>query len=415
MPPEPPDIPTVVAPRLTRRQARQQRKREQRRRVGLLGGSVIAVVAIVVVGLVAFGVHHVVTSNNGSPRAQATVLVQLQGSDGTSPASALLAETASDGNGVEILVPSRVLTEVCGYNTVDFGDVLGLPGGETESRQAVSGMLGNLTVDGSWVLQEAQLSKLVTLLGGITVDHVDVDVVRHPPSGGTQILVPAGSNRRLTGPQAVEYATYVASSTEDASNQLARLQQVIDATVQALPHSPTAVAALLRQLGPGGTSTLGSSRLATMLVAFAASERSTGRLLPIDLPVNPIDAGGSRPSYRVDTAGAQRLVNNSLADSVPSDAGAARPTVELLNGVGSPGLVATACPRLAANHLGYAGSSNAASFHNPRSTVVVSTSDLDLGYRVASALRLPRSDVRRASQDQTVATAVVTLGQDYRP
>jgi hypothetical protein len=131
--------------------------------------------------------------------------------------------------------------------------------------------------------------------------------------------------------------------------------------------------------------------------------------------VNPIDAGGSRPSYRVDTAGAQRLVNNSLADSVPSDAGAARPTVELLNGVGSPGLVATACPRLAANHLGYAGSSNAASFHNPRSTVVVSTSDLDLGYRVASALRLPRSDVRRASQDQTVATAVVTLGQDYRP
>jgi hypothetical protein len=276
-------------------------------------------------------------------------------------------------------------------------------------------MLGHITVDGSWVLQESQLSKLVTLLHGITVARVDVDVVRHTPSGGTQILVPAGTNRKLTGPQAVEYATYIASPTEDASNQLTRLQQVIDATAQALPSDQTAVESLLRQLGPGGTSTLGASRLAGLLLGFASSERSTGRLLPIDLPVNPIDVGGSRPSYRVDPAGAQRLVHGSLADSVPADAGSTEPTVELLNGVGSPGLVATACPRLAANHIAYAGSSNAASFHNPTSTVVVSTGNLDVGYRVASALRLPRSDVRRASQDETVATAIVTLGQDYRP
>jgi hypothetical protein len=212
----------------------------------------------------------------------------------------------------------------------------------------------------------------------------------------------------------VEYATYSTSRTEDASAQLARLQQVIDATMQQLPQSSTAIAALIRQLGPSAGSTLGVSRLATMLLGFAAAERGTGRLLPIDLPVTSINTGGA-PSYRVDTVGANRLANGSLADSLPSDAQASKPTVEVLNGVGSPGLVATACPRLAADHLAYAGSGNAATFHNPTSTVAVSTSNVNLGYQVASALRLPRSDVRRTSEDQSVADVVVTLGNDYKP
>jgi hypothetical protein len=408
-----PPMASVVAPRVSRRQARLARKRQQRRRVGLLGGSLIAIVVIVVAALAAVGVHHVVTKDSGPSRDQTTVLLQVQAPNRTAMASALLAENPSDHNGVEVLLPSHVITEVCGYNTVNFGDVLALPDGETASREAVSGMLGHISVNGSWVLQPAQLSKLIGLLGGITID-VDVNVVRHSSGGGSQILVPAGSNRRLTGDQAVEYATYSTSRQEDASAQLARLQQVIDATVQKLPSSSTGVAALVRQLGPGGGSTLGVDRLSTMLLGFATAERGTGRLLPIDLPVNSVETGGA-PSYRVDTEGAERLANTSLADSLPADAGAPRPTVELLNGVGEPGLVATACPRLAAGHLAYAGSGNATSFHNPTSTVAVSTSNVDLGYQVARALRLPRSDVRRTSQDQSVADAIVTLGNDYKP
>jgi hypothetical protein len=100
---------------------------------------------------------------------------------------------------------------------------------------------------------------------------------------------------------------------------------------------------------------------------------------------------------------------------VPPGADAPRPSVELLNGVGSPGLVATACPRLAAHKFTYAGSGNAASFDVKTSTVVVPNSQLKVGFEVASALGLPRTAVERTSVDQSVATVIVTLGHDYNP
>jgi hypothetical protein len=404
----------VIAPQSSRRQARLARKRQRRRRFGLAGGTAIVIAAVVLIAATVFGVHQAVTHLGGSSRTQSTLLFQLQASDHTAAASVLLAADSDHNGGVEILVPGRVITDVCGYNALSFGGALALPSGDSVSRQALSGMLGGVTVDGSWILQESQLSHLVDLLGGITVAKVDVDVVRHTAGGGGQVLVPAGDNRKLTGVQAVEYATYATSANADAGAELVRLQQVLDATVVALPRTPTAVAALLRQLGTGAGSTLGPTRLAGFLVGLATAERTTGQLYASDLPATPIDAGGP-PSYRVDTAATKTMVSQHLADSVPAGAGDSRPSVELLNGVGTPGLVATTCPRLAAHNLTYAGSANANSFNNPTSTVEVSNSNVDLGYQVASALGLPNSDVRRTSQDQSVADVIVTLGSDYQP
>jgi hypothetical protein len=88
--------------------------------------------------------------------------------------------------------------------------------------------------------------------------------------------------------------------------------------------------------------------------------------------------------------------------------------VFLLNGVGTPGLVATTCSRLAAKDLTYVGSKNAASFNNPTSAIVVSNSNIAIGYEVADALKLPHSDVRRTTQTQSIADVIVTLGGDYR-
>ena len=110
-----------------------------------------------------------------------------------------------------------------------------------------------------------------------------------------------------------------------------------------------------------------------------------------------IDAGGSTPSYRVDDSatGVPQLVNGQLASSLPAGADRHRPTVLLLNGVGTPGLVQTACPKLAAEGFAYAGSNNAATFNNPKSTVEVdSDADVGLGDQVAHALGLPDGDVK---------------------
>jgi anionic cell wall polymer biosynthesis LytR-Cps2A-Psr (LCP) family protein len=409
--------PVVMAPRVTRRQARLARRREQRRRVGVAGGVAIAAIGLIIVAGLAFGVHKVVTHHDGSKRTQTTVLLQLRGTHGGAAASVLLAHDPATKSGVEVLVPTRVITDVCGFGSQNFGNVLALPNGVAASQQAMSAMLNNITVDGSWVITPAQFAKLIDALGGITIDHVDVNVVHRTAGGGGQILIPAGANRKLNGTQAMEYALYTASPSESAAAELARLHQVVDTTIQALPTSPTAIAALLRQLGPGGTSTLGSTRLAALLAGLASDDRSSAGVLPTDLPVTEIDAGGTSPSYRIDDAatGVPQLVNTQLANSLPPDADRHRPSVLLLNGVGTPGLVLTACPRLAAHGYAYGGSNNAASFNNPRSSVQIrSDADVSLGDGVARALGLPTSDVEISRTDQSVADVIVVLGGDYR-
>jgi hypothetical protein len=392
-----------------------ERRRQRRRRVGVLGGLTIGVVVLIVVAAVVFGVHKVVTHHSATKRTQTTVLMQIQGPDNTAEASVLLAHGPGANEGVEVLIPSRVITTtVCGYNSLDFGDVLALPNGATESRQALSTMLGEVTVDGSWTLTPSQLEKLIDGVGGIRAD-VDVNVVQRNPGGGATVLVPEGNDQKLSGKRAVEYATYTASAHEDAPAQLLRLQLVVDGMLQSLrPKSPTMIAALLRQLGGGGASTLGATRLTTFLAGLAADNQSASGLFASDLPETPIDAGGA-PSYSLDTSpsGVPELVRDHLADSVPAGTNTARPTVELLNGVGTPNLVRTACPLLSAHGFAYAGSGNAGAFNIARSTVQVPASKLSLGYQVASALGLPRDDVERSSEDQSVANVIVTLGGDY--
>jgi hypothetical protein len=154
-----------------------------------------------------------------------------------------------------------------------------------------------------------------------------------------------------------------------------------------------------------------------LLVGLAADDSRPGGVLPIGLPTTLIDSGGA-PAYSVDTAKTTQLVEQSFKPSLPAVRPGRKITVELRNGVGSPGLVATACPRLAAAGLVYAGQGNAATFSNAPSEVQIgsdSATDRDDGAKVAHALRLPAGDVRLSQLGQDQADVVVVLGRDYRP
>jgi hypothetical protein len=407
----------ALTPRLSRRQARLAARRQRRHRIGLLGLVVIVVVVAVVLAGVGFGVHTAVTHHTSAPASsgQSSVLLQVQGSDGTATRSVLLAHDADQG--LELLVPSRVLTDVCGYGQQAFGDVLALPNGTTVSRQALSSLLGGVRIGGSWVLTTAQLAQLVSAVGHVTV-NVDVDVVRQTPGGGGVVLVPKGTAESLDGTQAAEFATYVASPSEDASAGLARLQEVVDATIRALPRSPAAVQALLAKLGAGGASTLGAASLATLLAGLASNDRQSGGVLPTDLPTTPIESGGATPSYGIDTAGVDKLVDSRLRGSLPGGRRQTLPSVYVENGLGTPGLVESACARLQAAGFDYAGSGNAPSFGNGPSRVDVFSDappTLAQGYRLAKALGLSSGDVERSEQNQNVADLFVVLGSDYKP
>jgi anionic cell wall polymer biosynthesis LytR-Cps2A-Psr (LCP) family protein len=407
----------VIQPQLSRRELRALRKKEQRKKFGLGGGVLAGVIAIALIVTVIFGVHHAVTSNGGPKRTQTTVLFQLQGSNRTAEASMLLASDPAKKQGVEMMIQPRLISDVCGYGEQNFGDVLALPGGAAASRQALSTVLNGVTIDGSWILNESQLAKLVNTVGGLHI-AVDTNVVRRTAGGGGVIEVPAGSNVHVNGTQAVEYATYATDVGQGAAAQLLRLQTVVDATIQALPKSVTGVESLLRSLGAGGQSTIGVGKLAHLLVGIAADDQSETGVYATDLPANTIEAGGSAPSYRADdsTNGVNLVVSKYLQNSVPENADAQHATVLLLNGTGLPGLVSTACPRLAAHGFTYAGSGNAPSFSNPRSQVqAFSQSTISQAQSLAHALGLPSSDVRLGTLNQSVARFIVILGRDYRP
>lgn len=383
--------------------------------MGAVGIAGVVVAALVVAAAVGFGVRQATKGGHAKPLGQTTMLLSIVGADGSATETALLAHDDRTHHGVELLIPGRVLTEVCGFGNQQLGQVLALPNGQELSRTTISNQLGGVTVDGSWVLTTAQVAKLVDALGGITAD-VDVDVIQQRAGGSRVLVVAHGAQQRLTGAKAAAYATYLRSG-EDAVANLVRLQNVLDGIEAALPRSTSATAKILQSLGTGATSSLGASRLAALLVGLAADQRNSN-LLASALPVIKIDSGSAQASYRVDTQQTTAFVDANLAASIPASARVARKRVFVQNGVGTPGLAVTACSRLVKAGFAFAGSGNAPTFNYRTSKVLVfdhSVATAEVGNNVARALRLPTSDVEVSSTGQNVADVLVILGKDYKP
>jgi anionic cell wall polymer biosynthesis LytR-Cps2A-Psr (LCP) family protein len=405
----------VVTTSKTRRELRAERRRQKRRRLGAVGIAGAVAGGLVVAAAVGFGVHQATSGGHAKPQGQTTLLLSVTGPDGSATETALLAHDDRTHHGVELLIPARLLTEVCGFGNQQLGQILALPNGQELSRTTVGSLLGGATVDGSWVLSTTQLAKLVDAVGGITAD-VDVDVIQQRSDGSRVLVVGKGARQHLTGARAIAYATYVRTG-EDALANLVRLQNVLDGIETALPRSASAVAKIVQSLGTGATSSLGVSRLADLLVGLAADARHDN-VLPTALPVVKIDSGSAQASYRVDTQQTTSFVDANLAASLPTSARTARKRVFVQNGVGTPGLAVTACSRLVKAGYAFAGSGNAPTFGYLTSKVLVfdhSVASAELGNSVASALRLPESDVAVSSTGQNVADVLVILGKDYKP
>jgi len=406
--------PFVVTRTPTRREARVQRRKQRRQRIGAAGVAGILAAAAVVAVAVGFGVHKATSHHSKPSRTQTTMLFSLVGSDGSSVGSVLLAHDSATHQGVELLVPARTLSEVCGFGSEQLGRVLSLPDGQRLSAQAVSNMLGGVTVDGSWRLTTDELARLVNIVGGVTVD-VDANVIK--TVGKRRVLyLRKGPGQTLTGSNALLYATFIAGG-EDSTGSLPRLQAVLDALFAKLPSDPSAAGKLVASVGADAGSTLGQRRLGALLTGLAADDKSSsGGVLPIVLPVQKIDSGG-QPIFRVDDDKTHTFVLSNLNASLPAAARVPRKRILLQNGVGTPGLVGPACQRLVAAGFTIVGSGNASSFDFNQSKVLVfdnSVASAELGNRVAQTLRLSTNDVAVSNEGQNVADVIVILGKDFR-
>jgi hypothetical protein len=347
-------------------------------------------------------------------RTQTTLLVQVKGSMGSAVDSALLAHDSAAHDGVVVLVPSAVIGQVPGFGPMPFGQALTL-GQPNASRATLSDLVG-VTIDGSWVLTEKGLQKLVDDVGGVTVT-VDKDVTRPGPNGTTTIVVPAGE-QKLNGASAVAFATFL-DSGETEQLRLARFDAVFTAILAQLPKQSAAVAQLLTGLGTGATSSLATTRVADVLTGLAADNAANSTLDSV-LPVTPLDTGDGENAFSLDAAKSAALVKQQFAQSVPANEKATGNRVMIENQVGTPGIGETTRSKLLHAGFTYLPGQNAPGMPNATAPSVVlitgtTAADIAKGDAVAKALGLPASDVRVSQETVRVADVIVLLGADYKP
>ena len=386
--------------------ARRRRRQRQRLLVGL---------GLVLVLLAAAGTTVLLASRSPDPavvqeaqgRTQQTLLLQVRSPDGSGAlASALLAADPPSGTGSVVLVPPQVIVDLPGAGSLPFGQALGT-GAPNGPRDALADLLG-VTVDGSWVLDAGTFAALVDVVGGISAE-VDVPVVQD----GAGVL--GEGTQQLDGGRALLLLGNLAPGEQEQA-RLARVQEVLDGLLLALPTDLAELTALLTGLGEGSISSEPPGRLAELLRALEQAGQHS-QLQYDSLPVIPKDPGsGGVTRFRLDEQATAALVDRVLAQSVPPGARQTGNRVLVLNGVGTPGLGDAVRSRLVAADFVFVASRNAEQFGYEQTLVLVPEATPEaqaLGEQVAAALGVPAMVQQRDLG--TIADAVVIVGSDFVP
>jgi hypothetical protein len=368
-------------------------------------------VALLALALIVSAVWYV-AHRGQAPKAKAPVatgpdnviLLQITGADGAGGVALLGDQHGSAG--AVVLLPTQLAVDSGGSGGVSLQKAATLPG--SASADGVADALG-IRVDGTWTLSVGGLAALVDRVGGIDAD-VDVQVKQ-----GDVIKVPAGQ-QHLDGVAAAAYATYTVPG-EPAQAQLARLDTVLEAVIGGFADKPAAAVQQIAALGPSSQSSLPLARLGTVMAHLHALD-ATDTLVYRSLPVHDLDAGTGITTYTVDTAGAAEAISDLTGSATGNEQSAGGIRVLIRNGVGTPGLGATARAKL--NKAGdvYVAGGNQLPFDRDQ-TVILITDDTPeqraLGEKVAAALGVDVSALRISGEGQSIADVVVVLGTDYRP
>jgi anionic cell wall polymer biosynthesis LytR-Cps2A-Psr (LCP) family protein len=405
-------VPTLVPTgRSQRKAARREGRRKQLRQVSIGAGVLVAVGAVVAGILVTGGsgkkpVAPVVSTS----RTQHTVLLSLAPANGQALDSVLLAhDSAGGGQGVVVLVPSNIVTDVAGRGSMLLG---GAAAFGPEVAGATLSDLVSVTVDGNWVLTPDALTALVDHLGGITAD-VDTAI-----SVNGQVVVAQGNGQLLNGGQAAALAQYTAPG-EPSLARLSRFQRVLTGVMAKLGTDQVGVSTVLAGLASG--STMGkNTAVVSQVLAGLDSDAKAENVVYTTLPTSVLDTGDQTERLSVDGTQTAAMVKQYFSRSIPQGRVAGLNRVIVLNGTGALGLGQSARDRLTAHGLVFVRSANQPGFgYKDKPSVVLvpdATPDsIASGRQVAAALGLPASDVETGTVDTTAADVLTILGSDFKP
>lgn len=378
--------------------------------LALLGFALVAWVGATVLGSDGTPDSQASPSPTASPQ-QRTMLLQVRNDDDLG-ADNLVAAVGTDLPPAQLLVPSRLIVDVPGAGQQTLGQSARMLD-RSASQDALSDLLA-LRIDGTISLARVALAGMVDFVGGITVT-VDEPVTQTDPKTGAQtVVVPAGS-QLLNGTQAAAYALAWLPDEPEAS-RLARYSTVMTETLAALPDDQLQVEQMLTSLGGSARTTTSTADAASFLLDMREAIVAGGQQVRV-LPTTDIDSGAGLEMVRADLTASQALLETLMPTALLSS-DESTPRVLVQNGVGTPGLGASARDRLVAAGMVFINGGNADQFGTARTQVIVKDSTAEsqeLGERVATALDVPQSAVSVAEDGQNVADVVVVLGADFEP
>jgi polyisoprenyl-teichoic acid--peptidoglycan teichoic acid transferase len=410
----------VAARRSAGPRARRRAQERRRRRLRRVLGSLATILAVG--GLVA-GATILVTGQDPEPASplpadtdpavgdepeQSTLLLVREAAGG-GPALGvtLLASGSEDVPSAVVFVPVGTLLDVPGVG-LERLDRAHQYGGAPLVAAAIGNVLG-IDLDHVATLSESALGTWLGRTGGLTVAVSERLVLRDDDGSGTVRFEPG--EQFLDGRRLAEYWGF-RSSNEDELRAFPRQQLVLTGLLEAVRDEP----GLLDGLSGSQLDTTASSGWVHEILADLARAHGQGRLVFTLMPVEPF--GGSGPdgsaSYRPQERGVNELVERLLAPSVPADGGPRAIRVQVLNGVGVPGVGQEVDRRLRGSGARIILTDNARSFDFTRTEILVydeSPEMLAAAERVQEHLGVGRIAVSR--QPQTVVDLTIVVGADF--
>jgi hypothetical protein len=338
-----------------------------------------------------------------------TLLLVRHGEDGGTPHSAtLLAAGAAGGPALVLFLPVGTLVDIPGVGTDRLG-LAGQYGGAPLLQATVENLLG-IAVDHVALVSDSGLGALLDRLGGLRVD-VPGRLVEWRADGSAQVRFEPGA-QFLDGARLAEYWGFRARGEEELAT-LARQQRVLDAMFAAA-LDPGVVEEVVGDGAPQLDTAAGAEWL-TELVRRLADARDGGDLRFALLPVEPF--GGEGPdggaTYRVRRSELDELVAGPLAASAPG-VGVLPVRVQVLNGVGVPGVGQQVDERLDRGQFRIVVTDNARNFDFLETQILVydeSQESLDAARRVREQLGVGSIQVSR--QPQSVVDLTIVVGNDF--
>lgn len=376
----------------------------------------VAAVTLAVLGRTGGGADHEAAPDEDTGAAPAsgeqdTLLLVRTRDDGQAADSATLL-AVDDGGATVVLIPTGTLVDVPGVG-LDRLALAGQYGGPRLVQASVENLLG-IAVDHVATVDGAGLAAWLDRLGGLEIEVAQQ--VRGAGPDGQPVRFEPGA-QTLDGAQLARYASFVGDESE--LDVITRQRTMLAALLEVIADPPSR-AALMEGSADGSwpLETAADAGWMDRLLARAGdahvADAARFRMLPVEAVSG--DGPDDRPTYRADVDETAELTRQHLAASVPDEAAGGAPRVQVLNGVGTPGIGRAVEERVGGGRVRIVASDNAPSFGEETTRIVI-YDDSDRSRATAERVQqqLGVGTIQVSRQPQSVVDVTIVVGADFSP